>query len=417
MLLRLLRKYADVNIALADQAMISGANFITAILLARFLGLDEFGVFTLAFLGIELLHTFQHSVIIVPMMSLLPKIEAHERRQYLDALVIGQILFTLVLLCAGLSVIATVGWFYESWQGSHLLWPFGAAVVGCQLQMYVRRHMFATGANWAAFLTDMLRYPVQICVLGYLLATTKMNAGLSLYVVAGCSALATVVVLGSLRPLYWNIRYFETVVMRHWQFGRWYLGSELMRWSTGQLYVVISGVVLGPAAVGAIRATQNLVGACHILKLGLENVVPIRASERFKDGRIPVLVSYLKRVSYLGGGAVVLFLIVIAVAPSFWLHLVYGETYGEYSYLVLWWVMIYLVSFFHTPLHFGLRAVEDTRAIFLSQAILAIWTVLSVYPLVHYFGIAGSMAGILFTDAAQLALLAYGFSKHMKAPV
>ena len=51
MLLPLWRKYADVNIALADQAMISAANFITAILLARFLGLDEFGVYTLAFSG------------------------------------------------------------------------------------------------------------------------------------------------------------------------------------------------------------------------------------------------------------------------------------------------------------------------------------------------------------------------------
>ena len=416
-LLPLWKKYADVNIALADQAMISGANFITAILLARFLGLQEFGIYTLAFLGIELLHTFQHSVIIAPMMSLLPKIETHERQRYLDTLIVSQLLFTVVLLCAALSVITVVGRFDTNWAGTHLLFPFGAAVLGCQLQMFLRRHMFATGSNWAAMLSDVLRYPVQILILGYLLTTTKMDAGRSLYVVAGCSAFGTVVVLGFLRPLSLSAEYFRITAMRHWQFGRWYLGSEIMRWLTGQLYVVMTGALLGPAAVGAVRATQNLVAACHILILGLENVVPIRASEYYKNGRMPVLVNYLKQVSFFGGGAVIAFLIIIASAPKFWLHLIYGQMYGEYSYLVMWWAAIYLLSFFHTPLYFGLRAVEDTQSIFRSQTVMAIWTILSVYPLILHLGILGSMVGILVADAAQLCLLAFGFSKHLKRQV
>ena len=88
--------------------------------------------------------------------------------------------------------------------------------------------------------------------------------------------------------------------------------------------------------------------------------------------------------------------------------------YGEYSYLVLWWAMIYLVNFFHTPLYFGLRAIEDTQAIFRSQALMALWTVISVYPLIEHVGLVGSMAGILVADAAQLGLLAYGFSRHLQ---
>ena len=413
-LLPLWKKYAAVNIALADQAMISAANFVTAILLARFLGLDEFGVYTLAFLGIELLHTLQHSLIIAPMMSLLPKVEDHEKQRYLDTLIVGQLILTVVVLCVGLSVIAAVGWFDPSWQGRELLWPFGAAVAACQLQMFLRRHMFSTGSNWAAMLSDMLRYPVQIGVLSYLVTVTTMDAGRALYVVAGCSGFATVVALRYLRPLSLDARYFKIVVMRHWRFGRWFLGSELMRWSTGQLYIVMAGTILGAAAVGAMRATQNLVAACHILVLGLENVVPVRASEHFKNGRIHVLTNYLKQISFFGGGTVVVFLVVVALAPKFWLYLIYGKMYDEYSYLVLWWAVIYLLGFFHTPLNFGLRAVEDTQAIFRSQAMMAIWTVVSVYPLIQHLGIVGSMVGILVTTIAQLVLLAYGFSRHME---
>ena len=122
---------------------------------------------------------------------------------------------------------------------------------------------------------------------------------------------------------------------------------------------------------------------------------------------------YLKHVSLFSGGTVALFLLIVAIAPKFWLALVYGHTYAEYSHLVTWWAAIYLLSFFHTPLQFGLRAVEDTRAIFQAQAILAVWTVISVYPMIQQLGIIGAMAGILLTDTVQLGLLTYGFSKHL----
>ena len=45
---RLLARYSHVNWALADQTMVSGVNFLTGILLARHLGIEEFGRFTLA---------------------------------------------------------------------------------------------------------------------------------------------------------------------------------------------------------------------------------------------------------------------------------------------------------------------------------------------------------------------------------
>ena len=48
---RILSRYSHVNWALADQTMVSGVNFLTGILLARYLGVEEFGRFTLAWDG------------------------------------------------------------------------------------------------------------------------------------------------------------------------------------------------------------------------------------------------------------------------------------------------------------------------------------------------------------------------------
>ena len=47
-------RFSYINWALADQAIVSGASFITTVLIARYLGMEEFGRFALAWLGVFL---------------------------------------------------------------------------------------------------------------------------------------------------------------------------------------------------------------------------------------------------------------------------------------------------------------------------------------------------------------------------
>ncbi len=70
---RLLARYSHVNWALADQTMVSGVNFLTGILLARYLGVEEFGRFTLAWMAVLFVNGIQHAAINSPMMSIGPK--------------------------------------------------------------------------------------------------------------------------------------------------------------------------------------------------------------------------------------------------------------------------------------------------------------------------------------------------------
>ena len=70
---RLLTRYSQINWALADQAMVSGVNFLTAILLARYLGIEEFGRFALAWMVVLFIVNIQYAMIIAPMMSIDPE--------------------------------------------------------------------------------------------------------------------------------------------------------------------------------------------------------------------------------------------------------------------------------------------------------------------------------------------------------
>ena len=48
-------RYSQVNWALVDQAFVSGCNFLTGILLARYLGIEEFGSYVLAWIFVDCL--------------------------------------------------------------------------------------------------------------------------------------------------------------------------------------------------------------------------------------------------------------------------------------------------------------------------------------------------------------------------
>src|SRR3989339_512327 len=83
-------RYRHMNWALADQAMVSGVNFLTGILLARYLGLEEYGRFTLAWMAVLLCNSFQQAGIIAPMMSIGPKQKKEDGPSYYGTLFIHQ---------------------------------------------------------------------------------------------------------------------------------------------------------------------------------------------------------------------------------------------------------------------------------------------------------------------------------------
>lgn len=94
----LISRYSHLNWALADQATVSGANFITGILLARYLGLEEFGRFTLAWMVVLFVNSLQNAVVVAPMMNIGPQQSPVKNLQYRSKdLCSGQIALTFGL--------------------------------------------------------------------------------------------------------------------------------------------------------------------------------------------------------------------------------------------------------------------------------------------------------------------------------
>jgi len=168
---RLWTRYNHVNWALIDQAMVSGVNFLTGILLARYLGLEEFGRFTLAWMAVLFVNSIQHAAINSPMMSVGPKQPESEVRAYYGAIFVQQIVFScviFVLLYLGVRLSAVM---FPEWQADSLALPLASAALGFQFQDFLRRYFFTRERSSAAFANDAIRYLSQIIVLIWLFRT------------------------------------------------------------------------------------------------------------------------------------------------------------------------------------------------------------------------------------------------------
>ena len=82
-------------LVLFDQGIVSGANFIIGILIARFLGIEQFGVYGFIFLIYLFCLGLQQAFFVMPLYSLGPTYSPEKKKPYLNSLLIIQAIFAL----------------------------------------------------------------------------------------------------------------------------------------------------------------------------------------------------------------------------------------------------------------------------------------------------------------------------------
>jgi O-antigen/teichoic acid export membrane protein len=403
-----------LNWALSDQALVSGANFVTGILIARFLGIEEFGHFTLAWLVLEFALNIHGAMIITPMQSISAKYSGENSQRYFGSLITSQI--TLGVTCGILlyfSVLAFDHLFLEN-KYSNLALPMAVALLALGVQYFMRRYAFTRDAPLAAFASDFLRYALQLGGLLWMFKSNDLDPGHALLVISLAALISLLPGMGLFWPVKLNREVLTQMLRRHWDFSKWLIPSIMLTWTLYNLFMAAAGAMLGAAAVGGIRAAQNIVAISHILILGLENIVPIMAARHFARDGSAGLTRYLLRFTFFGALAMGLIIVAVSIAPDYLLHVIYGDEFKGQGYLVRWWCAIYLFEFLAIPAQMGLRTIEDTRPIFLQNLYLSGFSMLICYPLIATFDKIGVMVGLTALAGLKCAILTFYFRKRVR---
>lgn len=410
----LVARTAKINLTFADQAVVSGASFLTTILIARFLGVETFGRFTLAWLGIFFVQNLQIALIAAPMMTIGPKYPKEERRTYAGAVVAQQALFAVVstLLVVGGVLLSTV--LVADWGLQPLLVPLSLLVLTGQMADFLRRYHFTFGRPELSFAIDCLRYGSQSIGLIVLLAFGETGAGLSsvLYLMAGAALAGALVGIATFGPVLWDRALTLQVALRHWLFSRWLITSAVAAWGREYMIYGAVGATLGLAEVGILRAAERIVLVVNIPLQGFSNIEPMRSGAVFAADGFGALVDFVSRFIIPFMGAVWLLLAAIAVSGDWLMTTLFGADYQGHGNIVAAFAMVMMVYLLKVVFSAFLRAMETTAYEFHAAVASLALVVAAAYPLVSAFGLAGALLCHLLFECAGLLAVAIGLKSR-----
>jgi O-antigen/teichoic acid export membrane protein len=399
--------------ALTDQSVVSATNFLTNVMLARFMGLREFGVFALAWISVLFVNSLQNALIVAPMMSISPKQEEEDRPSYFGAVVFQELVlvsFCFLLVFAAVSLSSN---FFPHVHLRQLALPLAVSAFAYQMQDFLRRYFFATRQSRRALADDALSYLTQLPILFLLHRAGHLTSATALWVMAGTSILGLAPAWFWMEPLKFTAEAIHSVSRRHWKLSRWLTGSALLQWTSGNLFVIAAPIYYGAAAAGVLRASQNLMGVTHVWFQGLDNVVPAETARRLHQGGIHSMLAYTRSILAKWGGLTLLFAIVMAAAPGLWLRLIYGPQMAQYGYILRLYALLYVFIFVGGPLRAGLQALEFTMPIFWSYLAMTAFALTFAVPMAKWLGLNGVMLGLLGTQILFQSIV--GVSLLMKS--
>ncbi|MGA2352165.1 MAG: hypothetical protein ABSF70_17145 [Terracidiphilus sp.] len=396
--------------ALTDQSIVSATNFLTAVMLARFMGLREFGVFTLAWMSVLFVNSLQTALIVAPMMSIGPKQQEKDRPSYFGTVVFQELVFVslcFVLVFVALKLSDSV---FPHKNLQQLALPLAVSAFAYQMQDFLRRYFFVTRHSRRALADDALSYLTQLPILLMLHHAGQLNSATALWAMAGTSLIGLVPGWFWMEPLKLSGESIKAISQRHWKVSRWLGASAMLQWTSSNLFLISAPLCYGAAAAGALKASQNLMGVTHIWFQGLENVVPAETARRLHDGGVHSMLAYTRSILVKWGGMTLLFAIVMAVAPGFWLKLAYGQEMVHYGYILRLFALQYVIVFMGGPLRAGLQALEFTVPVFWSYLAMTALAFSFAVPLAKWLGISGSLLGligaqVLFQSIVAVSLL------------
>jgi O-antigen/teichoic acid export membrane protein len=393
----------DPALSFTDQAMSSACNFLTTILLARALGLEAFGVYTMVWLALYLAMSLQLGLIVSPMMSIGAKEQGAEAEAYYTVVFLHQAGYVVIATAAIFTVLTFVLGVDSALANVAL--PGAMAAASYLTQDFLRRYLFARRRPAGILLIDAINQILKLGALAALWRAGMIGVANALWAVAGAAAVSTLCGLGMSGPLLWRPQILASVTRRQWRSARWLVLTGSVQWALSYSGLLVTAGLFGPKVLGALRAAQSLLAVLNVVREALENIVPPLAGKAFAERGMPGLHRTLGRAMLFAGIVGAATVLGLGLFGPWLLHQLYGGEILEFDWVIIWYAFTFPMTLTSLVLGCAFRAVERTRPVFVASLVGACLNLLAVYPAAATFGVAGLIVVTLLSELAALIVL------------
>ncbi|MCC6422621.1 MAG: oligosaccharide flippase family protein [Phycisphaerales bacterium] len=391
--------------AVLDQGLFAGSNFVLNVLLAKFLSERDYGAFVTAFSIFLLLGTIHSALLIEPMLVYGPDRYRGRLPAYFNVLTLGHAAMAILASMLLLIGAAVCHWFAGPSLAVALV-GLAAASPFILYQWLMRRASYVHNEPQQAAIAGAGYCVVMISGLLALEHWKVLTIPSALAVMGGASLVVGIWLAyqeGVRSPWKLDKPLLKEAATEHGRYGRWAMASGLVGFVPAYVYYLILPLVANLQQSGALRALTNLVmpllqanvALCILL---LPRLVRCRGTPHFARTA--------RNAMFILVGASTAYYLFIAIFHEPIRHLVYGDKFAEYSFL-LWLIGLQPILTAATGvLDVVVASHERPDYVFYSCLASAIAAVTLGAGLTWQWGVAGVTVAVLINFLIHLIVIA-----------
>ena len=396
------------TLAVADQALISGSNFVMGILMGRWLPPESYGAYALGFSIFLFLASFQNALILEPMSVFGPTTYSKNLSGYVGRLVRLHFLLAFFLAALVAAGIGVLHYLTNDRSLASALWGVCIAVPLILFFWLCRRASYLRLAPALAARSASV-YCLIVILLLVTAHTFRWLSTLTAFLVQSAAALvASALLLVSFRPQIGSQPGLSNsaIIRQHWHYGRWAVGTVFVYWLSGNGYYLIVAAVLQMRDVAALRALQNLTLPFSQFMAAISLLVLPWASARFAEDSRYQFRQRIRVISFVFVGTGSAYIALLWLFGGRLIGILYAGRYSEFAYLLPLVAAPMVLLAFSQGYSIAIQAMQHPSDIFLGYAAAGLATILSGVPLTRRWGLPGAAGGMFVSYLAFFAVVA-----------
>ena len=396
------RRLPSAAIALGDQALISGANFLIVLAMAHCTDMADFGIFSLAYGVLVFASGVHQAFMLSPMAILMPERNSTDQASYLAAL--ERCHQNGILVAIGVAPLLV------------LIPEFGpliaTTVVAGALRLaqeFERRVAYARMDSPMALHIGLVGgLPLLVGAAWCLEWAPRITPEIGMAILMTCALAGWL--LG--RRLHAPVRAVihqpvAQVLAEHHRHGKWMVMSIAIQSGTDLLYPFLIGVIMGLEKTALLMAARSIMNAGNVALNGLEAYAAPRLRIVWLSGDREAFRRTSFRLALLLGGTIGIPCLVAMLFPSFLVRVLLPEGYEDGAWILVALSGIFLLRALSRQFALMLMAMKILYAGFIAVCISAVFTILLGPAIVTHFGLPGAVAALALSVVILILVQAW----------
>ena len=392
---------------MADQGMAGGINFVTTVIIGRWCGPDDLGVFGLGLTVIYLAVATQDSLLSVPYTVFLARMDQASRPIYRGSALLCH--FSWAAFCATLLIAATLICLIVAVENQYwmVLASLAIAVPSWLLRDFARRTAYAEFKLGTCLTNTLIMVTVQTTVLVSLIGAGQLTPTTGFGAIAVGNLVAGLVWLIRERHLMrFSVDSFVDALRMHWTMGKVLSAAQIVHTGGSIAIPWLVTAFLGTKITGVYVACDQIIRFANPVIVGFMNILTPRSAHAFAEDGHAAMHEVVKHAMLVIGGFMIIFCGLIFVLGGQILNSMFGAEYAAYSGLLFVLAVSQAVECLSIGPSRGLIVLERVVDVLNAGLARFAFSLTGTVLLISRFGVLGTAFGVLSGSGMYAAVMA-----------